>query len=437
MNDVQFKIADDTTIEASARRRIARRLLPFLIILFAIAYVDRVNVSYAGLQMTKDLNFDPEVFGFGAGIFFIGYFILEIPGTLLVERWSARKWLARIIISWGFLAVLMGFIQSTTQFYVVRFLLGLAEAGFFPGIIVYLSHWFRYRERARAIAAFMTALPISVIFAAPISGLILGVNWFGLAGWRWVFILEGIPAVVLGIATIFYLTDRPQEATWLSEDERSWIIDELENENRIRKSVKDYTVWQALRHRNVILLALAYFCSINAVYGLAFWLPTILQRLSDYSNFQIATIAALPYCAALVAMIAVGWSSDRRNERRWHAALSLFAVSIGFFLAAATQQNIVLSLAMFCLAGAGLYGALPAFWSLPAAFLSESAAAASIGLINSIGNLGGFVGPFIVGYIVKATGSFYGGIIYLSCSALASGLLILAVRSQRKSIDSN
>ncbi len=418
----------DNSVELRARRRIARRLLPFLIILFAIAYIDRVNVSYAGLEMTKDLGFDPEVFGFGTGIFFIGYFLLEIPGTLIVERWSARKWLARIIISWGLLAVLMGFIRNTNHFYIVRFLLGLAEAGFFPGIIVYLSHWFRYRERARAIAAFMTALPVSVIIVAPLSGLILGVNWLGIAGWRWVFILQGIPAVILGIITIFYLTDRPQDANWLANDERDWIINELEQEIRSKKLVKDYTVWQALGHRNVVLLALGYFCAITAVYGLAFWLPTILKRLSGFSNFEVATIAALPYCGGLAAMLLVSWSSDRHNERRWHAALSLLAVCVGFFFAAAFQENIVLALAMFCLAGAGLYGFMPSFWSLPSAFLSESAAAASVGLINSIGNLGGFVGPFIVGYLVKVSGSFYGGMIYLSLSALAAAVLVLTVR---------
>jgi len=227
---------ENNSVETRALRSIARRLLPFLIVLFSVAYIDRVNVSYAGLEMTNDLGFDPEVFGLGTGIFFIGYFLLEIPGALIVERWSARKWLARIVISWGLLAVLMGFIHNTTHFYIVRFLLGLAEAGFFPGIIIYLSHWFRHRERARAIAAFMTALPVSVIVVAPLSGFILGINWFGLPGWRWIFILEGIPAVMLGFVTIFYLTDRPRDARWLAEDEREWITNELSNKRPAKKS---------------------------------------------------------------------------------------------------------------------------------------------------------------------------------------------------------
>jgi ACS family tartrate transporter-like MFS transporter len=402
--------------------------MPFLIALFMIAFLDRVNVGYAALEMRKDLGFDSAVLGFGAGIFFIGYFLLEIPGSLLVETWSARLWLARIILSWGLLASLMGFIHSPMQFYIARFLLGAAEAGFFPGIIVYLSHWFRYQDRAKAVAMFMTAIPVSNIFGAPISGLILGVHWLGLAGWRWVFILEGIPAVILGIVTIFYLTDWPHQAKWLSQEERDWITGELKRETAARKAVQTYTVWQAFRHRNVILLALAYFCSVTSAYGFNFWLPTILKGLSGFSNLLVTGVAALPYCAGLGAMLLVGWSSDRTGERRWHTALSLALVSIGLLLSGLTQHSVSLSIAMFCLAGAGLYSYLPGFWALPATFLTESAAAAAIGLINSFGNLGGFVGPYIVGYLNAKTGSFYSGIIYLSCSALISGCLILAVR---------
>jgi MFS transporter, ACS family, tartrate transporter len=417
-----------TDVAKRAHRRIVRRLMPFLVWLFALAYIDRVNVSYAALGMTGELGFDARALGFGAGIFFIGYFLLEIPGTLIVEHWSARKWLARIIISWGILATLMGFIQSETQFYVMRFLLGLAEAGFFPGIIVYLSHWFRYEDRAKAIAMFMVALPIANILASPISTSLLDINWLGLSGWRWVFILEGIPAVIFGIVTIFYLTDRPAQATWLTDDEKRWISDELEKEKQATKAVRTYSVWEALHHRNVILLAGAYFCAVTCVYGFTFWLPTILKGLSGYSNFEVGIITALPYCAGLVAMLSMGWSSDRRGERRWHSASSLFAVSLGLFLSALVLDNVFLALAMFCIAGAGLYSYLPSFWALPATFLTESAAAASIGLINSVGNLGGFAGPYIVGFINGKTGSFYGGVIYLSCSALVAAILILLVK---------
>ena len=402
--------------------------MPFLICLFIVAFIDRVNVGYAALEMTKELNFTPEIFGFGAGIFFFGYFLFEIPGTLLVETWSARKWLARIIISWGIIATLMGFIQDSTQFYIARFLLGAAEAGFFPGVIVYLSHWFRYEDRAKAVAMFMAAIPVSNIFGAPLSGLILGINWFGMSGWRWVFILEGFPAVILGVITLFYLTDRPKDARWLDEDERAWISMELEREKELKKAQKTFSVWQALRHRNVLILALGYFCAVTSAYGFNFWLPTIVKSLSGLTNLQVSAIAALPYCAGLAAMLVVGWSSDRTKERRWHTATSLLAVSGGLFFSAMFSDNIVLALAFFCLAGAGLYSYLPGFWAIPAAFLTETAAAASIGLINSVGNLGGFVGPFIVGYLNQRTNSFYAGIIYLSCSALAAAILILLVR---------
>jgi ACS family tartrate transporter-like MFS transporter len=423
---------DSGEMAAKTRAKITRRLMPFLICLFIVAFIDRANVSYANLVMSADLGFNPEVFGFGAGIFFFGYFLFEIPGTLLVETWSARKWLARIIISWGIIATLMGFIQTSTHFYAARFMLGAAEAGFFPGVIVYLSHWFRYQDRAKAVAMFMAAIPLSNIFAAPLSGWILGVNWLGLAGWRWVFILEGFPAVILGIVTVFYLTDRPKDAKWLADDEREWISAELEREKELKKSQRNFSVWEAFRHRNVLLLAAGYFCAVTAAYGFNFWLPKILKDISGFNDFQSSAISAIPYCAGLIAMLVVGWSSDRTRERRWHTALSLLAVSTGLCLSAVFAENVVLAVAFFCVAGAGLYGYLPGFWAIPAAFLTESAAAASIGLINSVGNLGGFVGPYVVGYLNNKTGSFYAPVIYLSCSALVAAILILTVKHSAK-----
>ncbi len=407
--------------------------MPFLICLFIVAFIDRVNVGYANLEMTKGLGFNSEIFGFGAGIFFFGYFLFEIPGTYIVEVWSARKWFARILVSWGILAVLMGFIETSIHFYVVRFLLGAAEAGFFPGVIVYLSHWFRYRDRAKAVALFMAAIPIANILGAPLSGLLLGVNWFGFEGWRWVFIIEGFPAVILGIVTIFYLTDRPKDARWLTEKERNWISQELEEEKEDHRSQGRLSIWQALRHRNVILLTLGYFCAVTSVYGFNFWLPTILKGLSGFTNIQVSLIAALPYISGLAAMLIIGWSSDRTRERRWHASLPLFAVCGGLLFGALAQDHVVLAVSMFCIACAGLYSYLPGFWALPGTFLTEGAAAVSIGFINSIGNLGGFFGPYIVGYLDKNTGSFYSGIIYLSCSALAGALLILMVKHESHS----
>lgn len=426
----QIDVADRT------RRRVVLRIMPYLFVLYVIAYLDRVNVGYAALTMKDDLGFSDEVMGLGAGIFFIGYVLLEIPGTILVEKWSARGWIARIMISWGIVAILMGFVHTKTQFYSLRFILGAAEAGFFPGIIVYLSHWFRYTDRAKAVAMFMAAISISNIIGSPMSGVLLGINWLGLAGWRWLFIIEGAPAIILGVVTIFYLTDRPYQACWLADDEREWLSSELERENRIKQGAHAagllQTILQAFRHREVILLTLSYFFMVTAVYGLNFWLPTMVKKLSGSSNLVVSLISALPYCVGLISILLVGWSSDRTQERRWHTALAMMATSAGLFLSVLAGDWTVLAILMFCLAAAGTSGYLPGFWALPTSFLTGTAAAASIGLINSIGNLGGFTGPFVVGYLSKATGSFFGGVLYLSLSALTAAGIILSLRATKR-----
>jgi D-galactonate transporter len=414
-----------------ARRRIMRRLMPYLFVLFVIAYLDRVNVSYAALQMKDELSFTDEVLGFGAGVFFWGYFLLEIPGSILVEKWSARRWIARIMISWGIVAMLMGFVQTKNQFYVLRFMLGLAEAGFFPGLIVYISHWFRAADRAKTIGIFMAALPVANLIGSPMSGLLLNVDYFGLHGWRWLFIVEGIPAVVFGIITIFYLTDWPKEAAWLPADEREWLQRELAAEHHAKRATHGLRILQAFRHREVVILSLAYFCIVSSLYGFTFWLPSIIKKQSGSSNLRVTLIAAIPYCVGLVAILLVGWSSDRTKERRWHTALSMIAVSLGLILAVVLQDRFALSIAMFCLAAAGIYAYLPGFWSLPTSFLTGTAAAASVGLINSVGNLGGYVGPQVVGYLSTLTGSFFAGVVYLSVSALVAAVLVLSIRVTR------
>ena len=406
-----------------------RRLIPFLFVLFVIAYLDRVNVGYAALQMKGDLSFTDETLGIGAGIFFWGYFLLEIPGSILVEKWSARGWIARIMISWGIVAVLMGFVQTKNQFYVLRFLLGLAEAGFFPGVIVYLSHWFRYQDRGKVIGLFMAALPVSNIIGSPTAGLLLNVNWLGMNGWRWLFIIEGIPAVMFGMVTVFYLTDWPHQAIWLSNDERAWLQLELAREHQAKQATHGLHILQAFRNRQVIVLTVAYFFIVSSHYGLIFWLPSIIKKQTGASTLRVTLISAIPYCVGLVAILVVGWSSDRTRERRWHTALSMIAVSIGLFLAVMLQDRLALSVGMFCIAAAGVYAYLPGFWSLPTSFLSGTAAAASIGLINSIGNLGGYAGPYAVGYLSTSTGSFFWGVLYLSLSALVAAGLVLSIRS--------
>jgi ACS family tartrate transporter-like MFS transporter len=358
-------------IERTTVARVTRRIMPFLIVLFVVAFIDRVNVGFAKLEMGTSLSFDSEVFGFGAGIFFFGYFIFEIPGSYLVEVWSARKWLARIIVTWGIVCVLTVFIETANQFYIARFLLGVAEAGFFPGVIVYLSHWFRYQDRAKAVAMFMAAVPVANIIGAPMSGLILGLDCLGIEGWRWVFVLEGIPALVLGIVTLFYLTDRPENARWLTEEQKNWLTTELEVEREARRSARRQSVWKALTDPKVILLTLTYFFGVTAAYGFNFWLPTIVKGFG-FSNLETSLITSVPYLAGLGMMLFIGWSSDRSQERRWHTAIPLVAVSVGLFLGASfSGSNMVVAMAMFCVACAGLYSYLPAFWAMPGIFLRK------------------------------------------------------------------
>ena len=411
------------------RRHVNRRLIPFLFVLYIVAFLDRINVGFAGLEMTRDLKFSNDVFGFGAGIFFVGYVLLEIPGTLLVELWSARKWIARIMITWGIVAALTGLVQTASQFYWARFILGVAEAGFFPGVIVYLTHWYRDQDRARAIGMFMSAIPLSSVLGAPISAFLMKIHWLGYAGWRWLLILEGLPAVILGIATLFYLTDRPQQAHWLADDEREWLTNELELEKQTKSRRPRISIWRALYHRDVLLLTCVYFLGATAQYGFGLWLPKILQRLSNMSTFEVSMISAIPYLAAWPAMRLIGWNSDRTGERQWHVAGSYFACGVGLAGTLFTGGNIAAGIAMFAIAAMGINGRLPGFWALPSQFLGGTAAAASIGAINCIGNLGGFVGPYILGFLSdQSGGSYSSGVIFLSAAAFLGAFLILLVR---------
>lgn len=417
-----------TALADRTRRRINRRLMPFLFVLYIIAFLDRINVSFAGLDMTRELGFSDQVFGFGSGIFFVGYVLLEVPGSLLVEVWSARKWIARIMLSWGVVAALTGLIHTAGQFYWARFLLGVAEAGFFPGLIVYLTHWYRDEDRARAIGLFMSAIPIAQILGAPISALLIQVHWLGYSGWRWLLILEGAPAILAGIATIYYLTDRPEEAHWLADEERAWIIGELKREKQAKARRPKVSVWQAFYHRDVILLTLVYFFGSCAQYGFSLFLPKMIQKLSGFSSFQVALISAIPFLASFPYMLLLGWSSDRMGERRWHTALALATLGVGLVGSLFTGNNVALGILMFSIAGMGVNGRLPAFWALPPALLGGATAAASIGVINCIGNLGGFFGPDILGKLSSLTGSYSSGIGVLAGASFCGALLILLVR---------
>ena len=418
----------ESILARSVPKQIAWRLLPFLFLLYIIAFLDRMNVSAAALQMPGDLGFNDRVVGLGAGMFFLGYVVLEIPGALIAERWSARKWIARIMISWGIVTVVMAFVQTTREFYLARFLVGAAEAGFFPAVIVYLTHWFRYQDRSKAVGVFFAANPLSFVVGSPVAGVLLGIFWFGLRGWRWLFIIEGVLAVVFGVIAAFYLTDWPHQARWLNEEGRNWIASQLEQEKLAKQKARSYSIWQALRDRDVMVLTLCYFCATTGGYGIAFWLPTILKRLSGQSDLHVTLFASLPYLAGFIAQQINSWHSDQVRERRWHAAVPIFLCGLSLLLAVVFGTSIVPAVALFCLVCSCYFAFHPSFWAVPTAFLSESAAAASIGLINSLGNLGGFVGPLVVGYLVHRTHSFQTGLLYLVCNLCLSGILMLTVR---------
>jgi ACS family tartrate transporter-like MFS transporter len=422
-------------IAARTRRHVTRRLAPFLFLLYVLNYLDRVNISYAALQMTGDLKFSNAVFGFGAGIFFIGYFLLQIPGSILTELWSARKFIGTSLIVWGALATLTGLITIARQFYVIRFFLGAAEAGFFPGVLVYLTHWYRYEDRSKAVANFMIAIPMSNLLGSVIAAFLMRINWLGLAGWRWLLLLEGFPTVIAGLVTFFYLTDRPRDAQWLPADEREWITAELAREAEAKKTRKTPSAWGALRDRQVILLALAYFCYITNSIGLSVWLPKIVQKMSGLPTFQVTLISGIPWLAAIPAMLISAWHSDKTGERQWHAGVPILLVGVALALSQWAGNHVALAMGAFSLATMALYAFPPPFWALPTKFLSGTAAAASIALINSTGNLGGFVGPYVIGFLTDKTGTYTAGIYYLIASGVVGGLIVLLLRTGRSRLN--
>lgn len=421
----------EVPIAVRTRRHVTRRLAPFLFILYVLNYLDRVNISYAALQMTGDLKFSNAVFGFGAGIFFVGYFLLQIPGTMLIELWSARKFIGTSLIVWGALATLTGLITNAQQFYVIRFLLGAAEAGFFPGVLVYLTHWYRYEDRSKAVANFMIAIPMSNLLGSVIAAFLMRINWLGLAGWRWLLLLEGFPTVIAGLVAFVYLTDWPRDARWLPAGEREWITAELAREAEAKKTRKTPSAWEAVRDRQMILLALVYFCYITNSIGLSVWLPKIVQRISGLPTFQVTLISGLPWLAAIPAMLISAWHSDKTGERQWHAGIPILLVGVALAMSQWAGNHVALAIAAFSLATMALYAFPPPFWALPTMFLSGTAAAASIALINSTGNLGGFVGPYVIGFLTHKTGTYTAGIYYLVASGVVGGLIVLLLPTGR------
>jgi ACS family tartrate transporter-like MFS transporter len=410
-------------------RKATWRLIPFLFVLYVVAYLDRVNVGFAALQMNEALGFNAATYGLGAGIFFLGYFLFEIPSNLILQRVGARFWIARIMVTWGLVAIAMALVQNEPTFYLLRFLLGVAEAGFFPGIILYLTYWFPAEERAKTVALFMTAVAISGVVGGPISGLLLSMHGFaGLDGWHWLFLLEGLPAVVLGVVVWFYLPDGPRHARWLAPAEQEWLEGRLAQERAQLGPHAGHTLREAMSSGRVWLLCLVYFALVVGNYGLGFWLPQIIEGFGKLTDFQIGLISAVPYLVSAVGMVLIARHSDQTGERRWHVAGALGASALGFVIASQSAGAPVLALAALSLAAMGIMGSWGPFWSLPPAFLSGTAAASGIALINAVGNLGGFFGPSIVGYIRNATQSFEGGLLALAAVVLLGGGLVLALR---------
>jgi ACS family tartrate transporter-like MFS transporter len=426
----------DPDIGLRTRRRVTRRLMPFLMFVYLLAYLDRANLGVAKLAMQGALGFTDAIIGFGAGIFFLGYLLLDIPGSLIVERWSARKWIARIMLTWGLVAAAMGFVgmplfrnlSLTTQFYALRLALGISEAGFFPGVIVYLSHWYRVEDRAAAKAWFMVTQPLAIAFGVPLSRWILeNIHWAGLAGWRWVFILEGLAPFLMGFVTLWYLTDRPHQARWLPDDERRWLEAGLAAEAEEKTAAHRVSIVDALRYPQTFLLIALFFLIVTGNQALIFFLPSITDSMKGMP-IEIRTLAAgAPYACSACGILLNGFWAHRTGALRLHTAVPMLCTAVSLSLAVAADGHAWLMIAFFCLAGFTSQAYLAPFFTLPTMILGKSAAATAVGLI-CLGNLGGFAGPSIFGYLKTVTGSYDAGLLVLAGCMFTAGLLALAIR---------
>ncbi|HEV2550926.1 MAG TPA: MFS transporter [Stellaceae bacterium] len=412
----------DETLERRTMRKVYLRLLPFAIICYFLCYLDRINVGFAALTMNKALGLTPWSYGFAAGAFFWGYFLFEVPSNVILEKVGARLWIARIMITWGLLSGATALCTGPKSFMALRFLLGLAEAGFYPGIVLFLTYWFPDRHRARINASFTLALPMAVALGAPISTSLLGLDGLlDIAGWQWMFIAEAVPTVLVGIAVLFYVTDRPAEARWLSDDERSWLTGELAHERRQIEAEHTISFWHSFREPKVLLLTLNYLGIVTASLGMLLFLPQIVKQLG-LTNMQVGWASMIPYLCGALSMVTWGWVSDRLGERRWNLFSACVVATIGLIIAG-LGVGTVWALVGMSIAAIGFYGSKGMFWSMPSMFLTGSAAAAGIAWINSLGNLGGFVGPYIVGWVREVTDSFAGGLYALAAFSLMSAVV--------------
>jgi ACS family tartrate transporter-like MFS transporter len=420
-----------TSVEQSATRKVFWRIVPYCFALYVISYLDRANIGYAALQMNKELALTSEAFGFAAGIFFVGYFLFEVPSNIALNKYGSRIWISRILITWGIVATGTAFVQTATQLYALRFLLGVAEAGFFPGIIIYLTYWFRAKEQATTVALFTAAIPVSYLLGAPLSTWIMDhVSGFGLSGWRWMMLLEGGPAVIAGIVNYFVMTDSPEQARWLTAEERDWLTGELRKDHAARADVEHLGVVAAITNPKVLYLSVIYFIYQVGNLGIGLWMPQIIKGMSgSLTNFEIGLIAMLPYAFATIVMVLWSRNSDRTGERQKHSALPLLLGAVALGLTGLVVQPAI-AMGLISLALAGIYAFKSPFWSLPGLFLSRSTAAVSIAAINSIGNLGGFAGPYAIGAIKDWTGSAYGGLLFLSGLLFVSFLMAWFARME-------
>ena len=422
-------------LETRVLRKITFRIVPFIMLLYFIAFLDRVNIGFAALEMNKELGFSSTVFGFGAGIFFLGYFLFEVPSNLILNKVGARIWIARVMITWGIISGLMAFVQETSSFYTLRFLLGIAEAGFFPGIILYLSFWFPARRRAAVTAIFMAAAPLSTAIGSPISGALMELHGlWGIAGWQWMFLIEAVPAIVFGVVVLFYLTDRPEKAKWLSEEERNWLVDTMAIEQNAKGAKVSHSIWAGLADIRVIALSLVYFGTSAGLYTLGIWAPQIIKSFG-LTSLQVGFLNAIPAVFAVLAMIVWARHSDRTGERTWHVVIACILAAVGLVFASGATGVFAVLIAL-TLVNIGISCSKPPLWSMPTLFLSGPAAAVGIAAINSIGNLGGFVGPSMIGWIKDMTGSFAGGLYFVAGLLVLSALLTLILaRSAAKTSD--
>jgi ACS family tartrate transporter-like MFS transporter len=418
-----------TDVSASAViSKLTRRLVPFLFLLYIVAYLDRINVGFAKLQMSGQLHFSEAVYGLAAGLFFAGYFLFQVPSNMILQKIGARRWIALLMVFWGAISASMMLVTTPRSFYTLRFLLGLAEAGFFPGVILYLRNWFPAGARARTMALFMTAGPLSGVIGGPVSGALLTLDRTGgLAGWQWLFLLEGVPAVLLGIVVFFHLADHPNDASWLSGDERQWLAGTLLVEERSNSpGVGEAPWWSVFVDPRVWMLALVYFCLATSSYGITLWLPSVVSHFSDHGPFLIGVLSAIPYIAAAVGMVVSGHHSDRTGERRWHVAGCALLAAAAFFLAALSASTVAV-VAAISFSVLGINGMLGPFWAIPGSFLTGITASAGIALINSVGNLGGFVGPYILGLARTSSGNFKSGLFLLAGAMALAAVFVLLV----------